>query len=74
MQFGNEHGRYAVESRTAFLVYGSQYEQRVEAFYHDLCAAMRQAVHGGQYHTEAMEQRNTYSQLIIGRELHVLTG
>ena len=35
---------------------------------------MSQAVHGGQYNPETMEQRNTATKFIICRKLHVLTG
>ncbi len=74
VQFGNEHGGYAVKRRAAFLVNGSEHYQRVEAFHHYFCAAVCQAVHGGKYHTEAMEQWYTDAKFVIGGKLHVFTG
>ena len=73
IQFGNKHGRYAIEGRTPFLVDGSQDQQRVETLNHHLCTAMCQAVHGGQYHSETMEQRYTDTQFVVGGEFHVFS-
>lgn len=46
IELGDEHGRNAVKGRAPFLVDGGEYDQRIEFFDHDLCASMRQDVHG----------------------------
>ena len=58
IELGDEHGRNAVKGRAPFLVDGGEYDQRIEFFDHDLCASMRQDVHGGEHDTEAVEQRH----------------
>ena len=52
---------------------GSQYDKRIETFYHHFGTSVGEAVHGGQYHTEAMEQRYADTKFIIGSKLHVLS-
>ena len=74
VQFGNEHGGYAVKCRAALLVDRGEHYQRVEAFHHYFCTAVCQAVHGGKYHAKAVEQWYADAELVIGGKLHVLTG
>ena len=74
MQLGNKHSRHSIKRRTTLFMNGSQHNQRIKTLYHYLRATMSQAVHGGQYNPETMEQRNTATKFIICRKLHVLTG
>ena len=55
VELSDEHGGHAIDGRAPFLVDGGEYEQGVKLLNHHLCAAVRQAVHGGQHHAEAME-------------------
>ena len=72
VQLGDEHRGHAVEGRATLLVDGGQHHQRVEALHHHLRAAVRQAVHRGQHHAEAVEQGDADAELVFLRELHVL--
>ncbi|OAV75112.1 hypothetical protein Barb7_01313 [Bacteroidales bacterium Barb7] len=74
IQFGNKHGRHAVQSRTPFLVHGSEHHQRVEAFNHHLRTAVRQHIHACQRHAEAMKERHAATQFVVRRKAHALAG
>ena len=74
VQFGNEHGRYAIKGCAAFLVYGGQYNQRVKSLYHYLCTSVCQAVHGSQHHTEAVKQGHAYAEFVVLGKFHVFAG
>ncbi len=49
-----------------------QYHKRIELLNHHLRTAVGETVHRGQHHTEAMEQRYAYAQLVFLCECHVL--
>ena len=74
MQFGNKHSRHSVKSRTTFFMNRSQHNQRVKTLNHHLCTTMGQTVHGSQYNSKTMEQRDATAEFVIRRKLHVLTG
>ena len=73
VQLGDEHRRYAIKSGTTLLVDRGQHHQRVELLDHYLRTAVRQDIHRGQYHAEAVEQRNAAAELVVCRELHVFS-
>src|SRR5690606_35911834 len=70
----DEHGGHAMQHRAALPVDGGQCHQRVEPLHHHLGAAVCEAAHGGQHHTETVEQWHTDTAFIIRRKLHVHTG
>ena len=72
VQFGDEHGGHTVECRATFFVDGGQYYQRVETFHHYFRTAVCQAVHGGEYHAEAVKQRYADAEFVVGGKFHVL--
>ncbi len=74
MQFSNKHSRHSVKSRTTFFMNRSQHNQRVKTLNHHLCTTMGQTVHGSQYNSKTMEQRDATAEFVIRRKLHVLTG
>ena len=49
-----------------------QHNQRIELLDHNLRAAVCQDIHGCQYDTEAVEQRNTAAEFVFSREFHML--
>ena len=51
-----------------------QYYQRVELLDHNLRTTVCQHVHGSQHHTEAMEERNATTELVVSGEFHMLAG
>jgi len=55
-------------------MYRSEHHQWVEAFHHHLRTSVSEAVHGSQYHTEAVEERHAHAKLVVACELHVLAG
>ena len=73
VQFGDKHRGHAIDGRTSFFMDRGQHHQRVELLNHHLSTAVRQTVHRGEHHAEAMEQRHADAEFIILREAHVLT-
>ena len=53
---------------------GGQHHQWVEAFHHHLRTSVGEAVHRGEHHTEAVEERHAHAELVFACELHVFTG
>ena len=72
VQLGDEHRGHTIQGRTALLSHRCQHHQRVEFLNHHLGTSVRQAVHRGQHHAKAVEQRHTYAELIVLRKSHVL--
>ena len=73
VKFGNEHGGHTVECGATLLVDRCQGNQRIKTLHNHLGTSVGKAVHGGQNHAEAVEQRHAYAQFVILGELHVLT-
>ena len=55
-------------------MHGGQHHQWVEFLHHHLGAAVGEAVHRGEHHAEAVEERYADAQLVVLREFHVLAG
>ena len=70
----NKHGGHTVKHRAAFLVDGSEGNERIKPLHHHLRTAMRKAAHGGQHHTKAVKQRYTDTAFIFRGKFHVYTG
>ena len=74
VELRNKHGGHTVKHRTPFLVNGCKGNKRIKFFDHHLRAAVSEAAHGGQHHSEAVKQRHAYTTFIIGGKLHVYSG
>ena len=73
VQFGDKHRGHTIDGRTTFLVDRGQNDEWVKLLDHHLSTTVRQTVHRGEYHTEAMEKRHTDTEFVVLREAHVLT-
>ena len=51
---------------------GGQHHERVKLLDHHFGTAVRQTVHRGQHHTEAVEQRHTDAEFVVLGKAHVL--
>ena len=73
IQFGDEHGRHAVQGRAALLHHGLEHGLGLEGSAgEDHGGTVRHAAEHAHHHAEAMVERHRDAQAILGRESHAL--
>ena len=72
VQLGYKHRGHTIEGCTALFGHRCQHHQRVEFLDHHLGTSVCQAVHSGQHHAEAVEQRHAHAELVVLCKSHVL--
>ncbi len=74
IQFGNEHGRYAIKCGALLFLNGSQYHQRIKIFGKHHGGAVRYNCAKRQHTSETVKQRHANQQPVISGEIHTLPG
>src|ERR1700761_3447952 len=74
IEHGDEHARYAVQSRTPLCLDTFQYRSRIEsgAWVHCL-GAVRKAVQVSHHHAKTMIERHRYADGVLSRDPHGLS-